>query len=60
VSIRSWGSEREFVEVEFPNGVRYQFLDVPPQVQKEWLAGDTAQYYMDNIRGEYRYIRVAG
>lgn len=60
-AFRGWDGEREFIEVTFPNGVTYQFLEVPAEVQGEWRNSDSpGEYYLNNIRGEYRYIRVSG
>jgi hypothetical protein len=47
------------LQVEFNNGTRYQYFDVPEQVFNELRdAGSPGGYFASNIKGVYRFSRV--
>lgn len=47
------------LQVEFNNGTRYQYFDVPEQVFMNLKdAGSPGGYFASNIKGVYRYSRV--
>jgi len=46
------------LETEFKNGTCYQYFDVPEPVYQAFCqAGSKGQFFMQNIRGIYRYAR---
>ncbi len=47
------------LEVEFLNGSRYHYYDVPPQVAHAFdQAGSKGEFLAASIKGHYRYSRV--
>ena len=47
------------LEVEFNNGIVYQYFDVPELVYQQLMqASSVGQYLNSNIKGTYRYARV--
>ena len=47
------------MEIEFNNGAIYRYLDVPPNVYREFMSAKSkAQYYDWNIKGHYRSLRL--
>ena len=47
------------MEIEFYNGAIYRYLDVPPNVYREFMSAKSkAQYYDWNIKGHYRSLRL--
>ncbi len=47
------------LQVEFNNGTRYQYFDVPEQVFIELRdAGSPGGYFSSNIKGVYRFSKV--
>lgn len=47
------------LQVEFHNGARYQYFDVPEQVFIELRdAGSPGGYLASNIKGVYRFSKV--
>jgi hypothetical protein len=58
-NINSIGYENEVLEIEFKNGVIYQYFDVPEHIHTElMMAGSQGVYLAHNIKGNYRYSRV--
>lgn len=53
------GSSRT-LELEFPSGAVYDYLDVPPEEVLGLLESDSiGRYFDEHIRGPYPYQRVA-
>lgn len=47
------------LEVEFKHGSVYQYVDVPEVVYQELrTAGSVGKYLNQNIKNNYRYIRI--
>ncbi|MGI8819472.1 MAG: KTSC domain-containing protein [Chthoniobacterales bacterium] len=49
------------LEIEFRHGGTYRYLEVPPQVYRDFLRADSkAGFYNRRIRGKYvsAYVRV--
>lgn len=52
-------SKCKILEIEFQSGVVYQYLDVPKRVHEAlWQADSKGQYFNDEIRDEYAFVRV--
>ena len=57
-SIR-YDEERLLLEVEFLNGSRYHYYDVPQQIAQAFdQAGSKGEFLAVSIKGHYRYSRV--
>lgn len=57
-SIR-YDSEQSLLEVEFLNGGRYQYFDVPEQVAQEFEQAESKGVFLaQRIKGHFRYSRV--
>lgn len=51
--------DAEVLEVEFVDGRRYRYFDVPPTRVEELLRADSAgRYFNAAIRDRYRYARL--
>jgi KTSC domain len=51
--------ERQILIVEFKDGARYNYFDVPEQVfEGMQSASSKGQYLAQNVKGVYRYARV--
>ena len=47
------------LEIEFHNGGVYQYFDVPFQVYDDLMeAASKGQYLAQQIKGQYRYVKV--
>ncbi|MCW1825146.1 KTSC domain-containing protein [Mycolicibacterium conceptionense] len=60
-SLQSVGydDQTQTLEVEFTNGLLYQYFDVSPAVYAELVgASSIGQYFAQNIRNSYRYSRI--
>ena len=54
-----YAEDCQTLQVEFNNGTRYQYFDVPEQVFVELKeAGSPGGYLVSNIKGVYRFSRV--
>lgn len=54
-----YDAEHGLLEVEFLNGGRYQYYDVPEQVAREFdQAGSKGAFLALRIKGHFRYSRV--
>lgn len=51
--------ERQILVVEFKNGSRYNYFDVPEIVFERMKAAPSkGQFHAQNIKGNFRYARV--
>jgi len=51
--------ERQILIVEFKDGARYNYFDVPEQIFEGMKnASSKGQYLAQNVKGVYRYARV--
>ena len=47
------------LEIEFQNGLVYQFLDVPPKVYADLMhSGEIGKYFTDKVRTRFRTKQV--
>jgi hypothetical protein len=54
-----YSKERHVLTVEFKNGGRYNYYDVPEVVFEQMKAASSrGQFLAKNIKGKYRYARV--
>lgn len=52
-------SDSQVLVVEFKNGSRYNYYDVPSQVFEEMKSAESfGKFHAYNIKGVYRYARV--
>jgi hypothetical protein len=59
LSAAGYSKRLHILEVEFRNGAVYRYLDVPPSIYREFqLADSKAQYYVWQIKGQYRSFRL--
>lgn len=54
-----YSKRRHILEIEFANGAVYRYLQVPPSVHRDLMSADSkTRYYVTNIKGNYRSVRV--
>jgi hypothetical protein len=54
-----YDSEQSLLEVEFLNGARYQYYDVPEQVAQAFEQAESKGVFLaQSIKGHFRYSRV--
>ena len=54
-----YDSEAQVLTVEFKQGGRYNYYDVPETVYEQMkTAPSKGQYLAQNIKGRYRYARI--
>jgi hypothetical protein len=54
-----YSKEMQVLTVEFKNGGRYNYYDVPEIVfERMKSASSKGQYLVQNVKGVYRYARV--
>ena len=54
-----YDDEQLLLEVEFLNGSRYHYYEVPPQIAQAFdQAGSKGEFLAASIKGHYRYSRV--
>lgn len=54
-----YDEEQAMLEVEFSNGSRYHYFDVPTHVAQAFdQAGSKGEFLATSIKGHYRYSRV--
>jgi KTSC domain len=54
-----YSKHQHALEIEFPNGAIYRYLDVPAQAYRDLLAASSkAGYYYANIRHHFHSIHV--
>lgn len=54
-----YDADGQTLTIEFRSGGTYEFYDVPEQVFEGLrTASSLGQYFQNNIRGRYRYVRV--
>jgi hypothetical protein len=54
-----FSKRRYILEIEFPNGAIYRYIDAPPSVYRDLLSVHAkARYYDLNIKRNYQSIRV--
>lgn len=54
-----YDSARRVLTVEFKNGARYDYFDVPDQAFEQMkVAASKGQFLAQNIKGQYRYARA--
>ena len=59
VAAARYDLELLLLEVEFHNGGRYHYYDVPDQVAQRFDQADSkGQFLAANIKGHYRYSRA--
>lgn len=59
ISSVRYDSEQSLLEVEFHNGGRYQYYDVPEQVAQAFEHAESKGVFLaQSIKGHYRYSRV--
>jgi len=55
----TYDERRQYFDVELKNGRTYRYFGVPPQAYEEFMAAASkGQYYNDEIRDDYEYIRL--
>ena len=63
VILRSVGydASTKILEIEFQNGLVYQFLEVPPKVYKDLMSsGAIGKYFSEKIRPKFQTKQVGG
>lgn len=59
ISRMAYDETRKVLSVEFKNGSRYEYYDLPINVfQQMKAAASKGQFLSANIKGRYRYARV--
>lgn len=59
ISRMAYDEARKALTVEFKNGSRYEYYDLPANVfQQMKAAASKGQFLSANIKGRYRYARV--
>lgn len=59
ISSIGFDEDSNTLEIEFHNGGVYQYFDVPLQVYEALMeAGSKGQFLAQNIKGNYRYVKV--
>jgi len=59
ISRIAYDEARKVLSVEFKNGSRYEYYDLPINVfQQMTAAASKGQFLAANIKGRYRYARV--
>jgi hypothetical protein len=59
ISRMAYDEARKALSVEFKNGSRYEYYDLPVNVfQQMTAAASKGQFLSANIKGRYRYARV--
>lgn len=54
-----YSKRRHILEIQFPNGAVYRYLDVPPSVYRDLMSAESkTRYYDSNIKRNYRSVRV--
>ncbi len=60
--LRSVGYDEstKVLEIEFQNGLVYQFFEVPPKVSMELMrSGEVGKYFTDKVRTRFRTKQVS-
>jgi KTSC domain len=59
VAAVGYADDSQTLQIEFLNGTRYQYFDVPEHVFDALIAADSPGGYLAaNIKGVYRYSKV--
>lgn len=59
ISRMAYDENRRVLTIEFKNGSRYEYYDIPAaSFQAMRTAGSKGQYLAANIKGRFRYARV--
>jgi hypothetical protein len=59
VAAARYDNEQLLLEVEFHNGGRYHYFDVPEQVARSFEQADSkGKFLAASIKGHYRYSRA--
>lgn len=59
ISRMGYDDTRKVLSVEFKNGSRYEYYDLPANIfQQMKAAASKGQFLSANIKGRYRYARV--
>lgn len=59
ISAVGYDDESSTLQVEFNNGMSYQYFDVPEILFEELVNADSVGGYLaENIKGSYRYSKV--
>lgn len=59
ISRMAYDEARKVLSVEFKNGSRYEYYDLPAHLfQQMRAAASKGQFLSANIKGRYRYARV--
>ena len=54
-----YSKRRQFLEIEFVNGAVYRYFSVPRSVYHKLMAAQSkARYYHENIRGNFKSLRI--
>lgn len=54
-----YDEDQLLLEVEFLNGSRYHYYEMPPQIAQAFdQAGSKGEFLAASIKGRYRYSRV--
>lgn len=54
-----YDEDQLLLEIEFLNGGRYHYYEVPPQIAQAFdQAGSKGEFLAASIKGHYRYSRV--
>jgi hypothetical protein len=55
----AYNKDRKTLTLEFKNGGRYEYYDLPDAIFERMKAAESkGQYLAQNIKGKYRYARV--
>ena len=55
-----YNAKRHWLDVEYTNGGRYRYLDVPADVHQELLAAESIGTYLNQyVKPDYRYVRLS-
>lgn len=59
ISRMAYDEPRKALAVEFKNGSRYEYYDLPPHVFQQMNgSASKGQFLSSNIKGRYRYARI--
>ena len=54
-----YNDSSKILEIEFQNGLVYQFLDVPPKVYADLIhSGEIGKFFTDKVRTRFRTKQI--
>lgn len=49
----------KILEIEYHDGMRYQYLDVPKRIFKKLMAAEShGRFYLKHIRNKYKRVKI--